>query len=442
MSRNILISRIILSFALSFFFLAAWADGEKKIEVACDYYPHWHEYPKGNEWFHKGFNEWEFVKDAKLRVPGQKVPLRPLYGFLDGKDPADVAKEIDLASNAGIDVFLFDWYWYGGEMTMQESLEQGFLRAPNRMKMKFCLMWCYHDRVDSFRDDPRAPKRMLMKLPRTPEDFLNNIRYSKKFFHEPNYWMRDGKPFFSIYSAPRFVQDMGGPEKTRQLLDEARKIAIADGLAGIYFQGMNPWSEKEAKILSDAGFDCIGSYNLATCPAAVACEKDGTFTFDYSEMLPWHQKCWKEYSTAATVPYIPAVTAGRDVTMRCRNEEPFPWRTVRYPYGYICLGNTPDKFQSLLESAKKHVEADPKAPPRHLDLRVERIYRRRLHRPEQLRRRRFPARGRSRLRTQAGKRIHLREPLHEAALHHPGRHIRKHPLRPAPEAEDRRVPSR
>ena len=342
--------------------LGAWADAEKKTEVACVYYPHWHEYPKGNEWFHKGFNEWEFVKDAKLRVPGQKVPLRPLYGFLDGKDPADVAKEIDLASNAGIDVFLFDWYWYGGEMTMQESLEQGFLRAPNRMKMKFCLMWCYHDRVDSFRDDPRAPKRMLMKLPRTPEDFLNNIRYAKKFFHEPNHWMRDGKPFFSIYSAPRFVQDMGGPEKTRQLLDEARKIAIADGLAGIYFQGMNPWSEKAAKLLSDAGFDCIGSYNLATCPAAVACEKDGTFTFDYSEMLPWHQKCWKEYSTGATVPYIPAVTAGRDVTMRCRNEEPFPWRTVRYPYGYICLGNTPDKFQSLLESAKKHVEADPKAP--------------------------------------------------------------------------------
>ena len=333
-----------------------------KVECVCVYYPHWHEYPKGNEWFHKGFNEWEFVKDARLRVPGQKVPLRPLYGFLDGKDPADVAKEIDLASNAGIDVFLFDWYWYGGEMTMQESLEQGFLRAPNRMKMKFCLMWCYHDRVDSFRDDPRAPKRMLMKLPRTPEDFLNNIRYAKKFFHEPNHWMRDGKPFFSIYSAPRFVQDMGGPEKTRQVLDEARKIAIADGLAGIYFQGMNPWNETSAKMLSDAGFDCIGSYNLATCPAAVACEKNGTFTFDYSEMLPWHQECWKKYSAGATVPYIPAVTAGRDVTMRCRNEEPFPWRTVRYPYGYICLGNTPDKFQSLLESAKKHVEADPKNP--------------------------------------------------------------------------------
>jgi acetyl esterase/lipase len=333
-----------------------------KVECVCVYYPHWHEYPKGNEWFHKGFNEWEFVKDTRLRVPGQKIPFRPLYGFLDGKNPADVAKEIDLASNAGIDVFLFDWYWYGGEMTMQESLEQGFLRAPNRMKMKFCLMWCYHDRVDSFRDDPRAPKRMLMKLPRTPEDFLNNIRYSKKFFHEPNHWMRDGKPFFSIYNATHFVQDMGGVEKARQLLDEARKIAIADGLAGIYFQGMVPQDAPDAKMLSDAGFDCVGNYALSGCPAAIACEKDGTCTYEYSEMFPWHQQCWERFSTTATVPYIPAVTAGRDTTMRCRNNEPFPWRTVRYPYSAICLGNTSDKFQSLLESAKKHVEADPKAP--------------------------------------------------------------------------------
>ena len=338
------------------------ASAGKKIEVACVYCPHWHEYPKGNEWFHKGFNEWEFVKDAKLRVPGQKIPLRPLCGFLDGRNPADVAKEIDLASNAGIDVFLFDWYWYGGEMTMQESLEQGFLRAPNRMKMKFCLMWRYSDRLDSFRGDPRVPARVLMKLPRTPEDFLNNVRYSKKFFHEPNYWMRDGRPFFSICGAPRFVQDMGGAEKTRRLLDEARKIAVADGLAGIFFQGMDPRDAADAKGLSDAGFDCIGSSSLATCPAALSCEKDGSFTFDYSEMLPWHRECWRKYSSNATVPYVPAVTAGYDATMRCRNEEPFPWQAVRYPYGPICLGNTPDKFQSLLESAKKHVEADPKNP--------------------------------------------------------------------------------
>lgn len=39
--------------------------------------------------------------------------MKPLMGYLDGKSPDDLAKEIELASNSGIDVFLYDWYFYG-----------------------------------------------------------------------------------------------------------------------------------------------------------------------------------------------------------------------------------------------------------------------------------------------------------------------------------------
>ena len=75
------------------------------IEVIAVYYPHWHVYPKGNEWFHPGWTEWEYVRDAKPRFPGHNQPLVPLAGYLDGADPGDVAKEIALASDAGINVF-------------------------------------------------------------------------------------------------------------------------------------------------------------------------------------------------------------------------------------------------------------------------------------------------------------------------------------------------
>ena len=334
------------------------------VEVMAVYYPHWHRYPKGDEWF--GADkwkqaEWAFCRDAKPRFPGEKCPLKPFFGYLDGKNPNDVAKEIDLASNAGIDVFLWDWYWYGGEMTMQESLEQGFLKAPNRMKMKFCIMWCYHDRVDSFRDDPRQPKRMLMKLPRTKGDFLANVRYCLKFFREPNYWYKDGKPFFSIYNAPAFIEDMGGPEKARTVLDEAREIAVEAGFKGIGFQGMNPHWRRGPQELADAGFDYLGTYSLADCPEAQASKKDGTCLFQYADLVREVKRKWDLYSRT-DIPYIPSLAAGRDTTMRCRNEEPFPWKVIRYPYSPICQGNTPDLFQEALASAKRHAENDPKKP--------------------------------------------------------------------------------
>lgn len=67
------------------------------VEVMAVYYPHWHRYPKGDEWF--GTNrwaegEWEFVKTARPRFPGHKWPMKPLPGYLNGKDPKDVETEI------------------------------------------------------------------------------------------------------------------------------------------------------------------------------------------------------------------------------------------------------------------------------------------------------------------------------------------------------------
>ena len=337
----------------------------KDVTCMCVYYPHWHRYAKGDEWFSSTWDwsqgEWAFVKDAKPRFPGHKQPMRPLFGYLDGRNPDDVAKEIDLAANAGIEVFLWDWYWYGGEMTMQEALEEGFLKAPNRDRMKFCLMWCYHDRVDSFRDDPRAPKRMLMKLPRTPEDFLANIRYCVKFFKEPTYWMKDGRPFFSIYNASAFTKDMGGVAATRKLLDEAREIVRAQGLKGIAFQGMNPRTTDAANELAQAGFDYTGTYSNVAGAAPRTAKRNGTFVYDYADLFPGVRKVWDDLSAGA-VPYIPSLPAGRDSSTRCRNDEPFPWKNPRYPYDAICKNNTPDLFRQLLQEAKDQAARDPKNP--------------------------------------------------------------------------------
>ena len=87
-------------------------EAAKKIDVLCVYYPHWHRYPKGDEWFGADRwkeGEWCFVKDAKPRFPGHCQPIVPTLGYLDESDPADMAKEIAMAADAGIDVFLYDY---------------------------------------------------------------------------------------------------------------------------------------------------------------------------------------------------------------------------------------------------------------------------------------------------------------------------------------------
>ncbi len=155
----------------------------KPIDVVAVYYPHWHQYPKG---------EWTFAKTMKSRFPGHKV-FKPLPGWLNGKDPVDVETEIDLVAGNGITVFLYDYYWYNGRKTQEEAIEQGFLKAKNRNRMKFALMWCYHERVNSFRPPYVKARAPLMNLAHTPAEFLGLVDYAIAHdFNQPEYCRKGG----------------------------------------------------------------------------------------------------------------------------------------------------------------------------------------------------------------------------------------------------------
>jgi len=330
----------------------------KKVEVMCVYYPHWHQYPKGTEWFGEKWNEgeWAFVKSPCRRWPGHHN-LKPLPGYLNGKDPTDVATEIDLASGNGIDVFLYDYYYYGGKITQQEAIEEGFLKAPNRNRMKFALMWCYHERRDAFRIKIDAPDRFLMKLDHTPEEFLGLIDYSiAHYFNRPEYWRKDGKLFFSIYNAKDFIKYLGQDAAKKALADARAKIRAA-GLGEVEFnaQGIRPEKAAEAKAL---GFDSITDYGFNAY--SVRAKRPNDWLFDFTEIDGMLQKHWASH-TAHDLPYYPVVPTGWDSTLRCRPEEPFPWKKLNYPYGPSFTNVNPVVFEKYLRAAKEYAENDPKS---------------------------------------------------------------------------------
>lgn len=76
----------------------------------------------------------------------------PLWGWRDD-DVHIMERQIDLASNNGIDFFIFCWYWQDSEgsldihsvLSMPENTGLSlFLRAKNRDKMKFSILVCNH----------------------------------------------------------------------------------------------------------------------------------------------------------------------------------------------------------------------------------------------------------------------------------------------------------
>ena len=336
----------------------------QKTEVVCIYYPHWHVYPEGEKWFGKNWTEWEFVKTAVPRFKGHKQPMKPLMGYLDGKSPDDLAKEIELASNSGIDVFLYDWYFYGdGIQTMSESLEQGFLKAPNSGKMKFAIMWCYHDRRNAFRPEYGKPRQMLQPLSRTPQEFLNAVEYcAKNYFTKPNYWRVDGKPYFSIFAAAQFMSDMGGAEKTRELLKKADAVSVKYCGKPVHWSGM-VFGRKNFDDYAAAQFDSLSNYNVnpSAIPDFRKYAAKRRWVFEYSQMADAHRLTWNFYANAP-MKFIPDATSGWDSSPRCRADVEFPWKKAEYPYGTIATNNTGDKFEALLRDAKAFTEKSQKSP--------------------------------------------------------------------------------
>ena len=334
----------------------AQTGGVSRPEVVSIYYPHWHLYDHGESWKGTGWTEWVGLKAAVPRFSGHNQPLKPTWGCFDESDPQWTAKEIDLAADHGIDVFLYDWYWYSGVRNMEEALEQGFLKAPNRNRMKFALMWANHNRKDEFCPEYGKPRNVWLPSHHSPRDLERVIDYGiAHYFREPNYWRVEGELFFSVYQGKHFVDDLGGPEQTRALLAKMDERLRAAGLPPMHWNGMVS-TVKEAALLKDVGFKSTSRYGVNT--AGKVCADN---TESYEDLMEAHRQHWKKMLDAPLVN-MPVVTRGWDSTPRCRADVPWPFPRNEYPYTPVVVGNTPARFETLLRDAKQFAQNDPHRP--------------------------------------------------------------------------------
>ena len=133
----------------------------------------------------QGWTEWEIVKHASPRFPGHAQPKVPLWGYRDEADPKEAARSIDALADAGVGAIIFDWYRYDdqihGGVMIERALRDGLLKAPNRQRIKFALMWANHTYIDchpfaqgsNFGNAPvwrkaNCPARRSSDIPTTP----------------------------------------------------------------------------------------------------------------------------------------------------------------------------------------------------------------------------------------------------------------------------------
>jgi len=322
--------------------------------VAAYIWPSCHDDPLGREkLWSEGTGEWEVIKKGDPRFEGHYQPRQPLWGYELDNDPKVVEKWIDAATDHGVNVFVYDWYWYEGGPYLEGALNDGFLKAKNNGKMQFYIMWANHDvkynywNVHRYKDNTD----ILWNATVDWENYKIIVeRVISQYFKQPNYFKINGEPVFSIFSIGKLLESFdNSPEEARKALDYFREEVKKAGFPGLHIQwnqggGSVMSEEAAAKFVSNVktmGFNSIAMYNM------------GGLNEDYLVYGANSIKIREQMDALLDVPVFPCVSIGWDDTPR------FPAKGMKDVVHYH---NTPQSFATLLSKAKLYADKHPEQP--------------------------------------------------------------------------------
>lgn len=331
----------------------------KKYDIAAFVWPSYHADPRAKIFWPMGIGEWETVLKNEPKFKGHAQPRFPLWGFVNEADPYVMQMQIDAATNHGVNVFIYDWYWYDGQPFLEGCLNDGFLKADNRNKMKFYLMWANHD-VDMTWDKRNAglPNNALIWKGSVDRQEFETVchRVIEKYFCQPNYYKVNGKPSFMIYDLRTLIQGLGGVEQTREALEWFRAETIKAGYKGLDLQ-LTLRRNMQSNVTG------ISGDNAGTQQEVInALQFNGVTHYQYCHFLNIDRDyaviqqdavaAWDEIDATFEIPYYPHVSIGWDNNPRFE----------MFRKGII-KNNTPAAFEKALRDAKQYVDTHPNQPP-------------------------------------------------------------------------------
>ena len=330
----------------------------KKYDIAAYVWPAYTgDEPRTRIFWPEGMGEWQSVRSAVKKYPGHQWPRRPLWGYVNEADPYVMEMEIEAAADHGVNVFIYDWYWYDRRPFLENCLNDGFLKAKNNGRMKFYLMWANHDAMSLWdkRNSDDAETVVWLGSQDRAEFEKAMRRIIDKYFTQPNYYTIDGKPVFMIYDVPNLVKGLGGIDATRRAVDWLRDTCVKAGLAGLHLQ-FTMWNERftnvsgvdGAKDVPAAKFDTLGFDSCSHYQYVHFTDIDR----NYEDVLPDVEKEWRRLDSTLPFPYFPHVSLGWDNNPRYIGFRPG-----------ILKNCTPENIEKALRMAKAYADDHPRQQP-------------------------------------------------------------------------------
>lgn len=309
----------------------------------------------------EGMGEWQTVKNSTPKEGGYCWDRKPLWGYRDEADPATMEFQIEQALSYGVNVFIYDWYWFDRRPFLEQCLNEGFLGAGNNEKMRFYLMWANHDanycwdkRLSdlTWREDCTVWQGAVdrKEFERLTE------RIIQRYFPRPNYYTVEGRPVFMIYDIENLLNGLGGFEAAGEALSDFRKRTVAAGFPGLELQ-LVLWGERfvnasgvdkrhtvsDRVAAKELGFDSVTNYQFVHFTS---------MNRSYPEILRDVKAEWERIDALCPLPFYPHISLGWDNNPRFSGF-----------VDNVCRDNTPENVEKALRMAKEYLDSHDRPAP-------------------------------------------------------------------------------
>ncbi|MBQ4604476.1 MAG: glycoside hydrolase family 99-like domain-containing protein [Clostridia bacterium] len=310
--------------------------------------------PRTRIFWPEGYGEWQTVKAMTNRgYEGCRWPRIPTWGYVNEADSRVMEMQINCAVSYGVNIFIYDWYWYDNRPFLENCLNDGFLKARNNTQMKFMLMWANHNATHLWdkRNSDTDLSTVIWSGVVTPEIFSEICdRTIEKYFKRENYYMIDGCPVYMVFDVDNFIRTFGTTQECKKGLEEFRRKTVEAGFKGLHFQAVN-WKGHTYNWLKDGddckgmtvyelydylGFDSVTNYNWFSCV-----DPDG----DYAQQTDAYIENLEEETKLMNVPFYPNISVGWDNNVRFNKFMPG-----------VVKNNTPENFRIACEKVKKFAD--------------------------------------------------------------------------------------
>lgn len=173
------------------------------MKILAMHLPQYHSIPENDEWWGKGFTDWDNVKKAKPLYEGHQQPIVPLNeNYYDMTDIKTLKSQAELSKKYGVYGFCYYHYWFNKKMLLEKPCE--ILLNNPEINQKYCFCWANETWARTW--DGKDTDILIKQEFGGVEDWDAHITYLIKFFKDERYIKIDGRPVMFFYSCIRINQ--------------------------------------------------------------------------------------------------------------------------------------------------------------------------------------------------------------------------------------------